>query len=254
MQTLLMATSNGAYVPLSEVASFRTVGGMMNIARENGRRVLAIGVFIRGRDMGGVVADMQGRVSRGVNLPAGYEVTWSGEFENQERAMARLALIVPVSILIILLLLFNAFKSFGSAFLIVANIPFSVIGGILALWITGIYLSVSAAIGFIALFGQAVLNGVVMVALFNDLRQSGKSAEEAATEGAITRLRTVLMTALLASLGLLPMALSHGIGSETQKPLAVVVIGGLVAATLLVLYVLPVLYVMLARVRRATPS
>jgi cobalt-zinc-cadmium resistance protein CzcA len=204
--------------------------------------------------MGGVVADMQRRVSRGVKLPAGYEVTWSGEFENQQRAMARLAVIVPVSILIILLLLFNAFKSFRSAFLIVANIPFSVIGGILALWITGIYLSVSAAIGFIALFGQAVLNGVVMVALFNDLRQSGKSAEAAVTEGAVTRLRTVLMTALLASLGLLPMALSHGIGSETQKPLAVVVIGGLVTATLLVLYVLPVLYVLLTRVPRPTPA
>src|SRR5262249_8129069 len=180
----------------------------------------------------------------------GYEVTWSGEFENQERAMARLAVIVPVSILVILLLLFNAFKSFRSTLLILANIPFAAIGGIVALWLTGIYLSVSAAIGFIALFGQAVLNGVVMVALFNDLRGLGKSAEEAVTEGAVTRLRTVLMTALLASLGLLPMALSHGIGSETQKPLAVVVIGGLVTATLLVLYVLPVLYVMLAPTAR----
>ena len=247
MQTLLMATPNGAYVPLSAVASFHTQGGMMNIARENGRRVLAIGVFIRGRDMGGVVADMQRRVRDGATFPAGYELTWSGEFENQQRAMARLAVIVPVSILIILLLLFNAFKSFGSAFLIVANIPFAVIGSIVALWITGIYLSVSAAIGFIALFGQAVLNGVVMVALFSDLRQQGKSPEEAVTEGAVTRLRTVLMTGLLASLGLLPMALSHGIGSETQKPLAVVVIGGLTTATLLVLYVLPVLYLMLLR-------
>ena len=244
MRMLLMSTSNGAYVPLSDVASFRTVGGMMNIARENGRRVLAIGVFIQGRDMGSVVAEMQARVARGVRLPAGYDVTWSGEFENQQRAMSRLAVIVPVSIIVILLLLFNAFTSFRSAFLIVANIPFSAIGGVLALWITGIYLSVSAAIGFIALFGQAVLNGVVMVALFNDLRQVGKSPAEAVTEGALTRLRTVLMTALLASLGLLPMALSHGIGAETQKPLAVVVIGGLVTATLLVLYVLPVLYVM----------
>jgi heavy metal efflux system protein len=254
LPTLLMATPAGAYVPLSELASFRTVGGMMNIARENGRRVLAIGVFIQGRDMGGVVADMQRRVAHGVRLPPGYEVTWSGEFENQERAMSRLALIVPVSVLIILLLLFNAFKSFRSAFIIVANIPFSVIGGIVALWATGIYLSVSAAIGFIALFGQAVLNGVVMVALFNDLRQSGRSTEEAVSEGAVTRLRTVLMTALLASLGLLPMALSHGIGSETQKPLAVVVIGGLVTATLLVLYVLPVLYVMLAPRPRRTDA
>jgi heavy metal efflux system protein len=254
LPTLLMATPNGAYVPLSEVASFRTVGGMMNIARENGRRVLAIGVFIEGRDMGGVVADMQRRIAHGVKLPAGYEVTWSGEFENQERAMTRLALIVPVSILIILLLLFNAFRSFRSAFLIVANIPFSVIGGIVALWLTGIYLSVSAAIGFIALFGQAVLNGVVMVALFNELRGSGVSAEEAVTDGAVTRLRTVLMTALLASLGLLPMALSHGIGSETQRPLAIVVIGGLVTATLLVLYVLPVLYVMVTPGPRRPPA
>jgi cobalt-zinc-cadmium resistance protein CzcA len=254
MKALLVATPDGAYVPLSEVANFRTVGGMMNIAREDGRRVLAIGVFIRGRDMGGVVADMQERVAKNVKLPPGYEVTWSGEFENQERAMARLAIIVPISILIIFLLLFDAFKSFRSAFLIVANIPFSVIGGILALWITGIYLSVSAAIGFIALFGQAVLNGVVMVALFNDLRESGGTPENAVKEGAVMRLRTVLMTAMLASLGLLPMALSHGIGSETQRPLAVVVIGGLVTATLLVLYVLPVLYTIVMRDRGASDA
>src|SRR5256885_8001098 len=179
MQSLLVATPGGAYVPLSEVANFRTVGGMMNIARENGKRVLAIGIFIRDRDMGGVVAEMQDNVAKNVKLPEGYSITWSGEFENQERAMARLSVIVPISVLIIFLLLFDAFKSFRSALLIIANIPFSVIGGILALWITGIYLSVSAAIGFIALFGQAVLNGVVMVALFNDLRESGKSPAEA---------------------------------------------------------------------------
>jgi cobalt-zinc-cadmium resistance protein CzcA len=247
MQSLLVATADGAYVPLSDVATFRTVGGMMNIARENGKRVLAIGVFIQGRDMGGVVADMQSRVAANIRLPEGYSITWSGEFENQERAMARLAIIVPISILIIFLLLFDAFKSFASSLLIIANVPFSLIGGILALYITGIYLSVSAAIGFIALFGQAVLNGVVMVALFNDLRSRGASLEDAVTHGAMARLRTVLMTALLASLGLLPMALSTGIGAETQKPLAVVVIGGLVTATLLVLFVLPVLYVTVMR-------
>jgi cobalt-zinc-cadmium resistance protein CzcA len=246
MQAMLVATADGAYVPLSDVATFRTVGGMMNIARENGKRVLAIGVFIRGRDMGGVVADMQVRAAQ-VKLPEGYSITWSGEFENQERAMARLAIIVPISILIIFLLLFDAFKSFSSALVIIANIPFSLIGGILALYLTGIYLSVSAAIGFIALFGQAVLNGVVMVSLFNDLRARGIRLEEAVNDGAMTRLRTVLMTAMLASFGLLPMALSTGIGAETQKPLAVVVIGGLVTATLLVLFVLPVLYVTVMR-------
>jgi cobalt-zinc-cadmium resistance protein CzcA len=197
-----------------------------------------------------VVADMQERVTQNVTLPAGYKITWSGEFENQERAMKRLAIIVPVSILIIFLLLFDAFKSFSSALVIIANIPFSVIGGIFALWLTGIYLSVSAAIGFIALFGQAVLNGVVMVTLFNQLRASGVPLEQAVREGAMTRLRTVLMTALLASLGLAPMALSTGIGSETQKPLAVVVIGGLVTATLLVLFVLPVLYLLVSKARR----
>jgi cobalt-zinc-cadmium resistance protein CzcA len=249
MQGLLVATPGGAYVPLSEVATFRTVSGSMNIARENGRRVYAIGVFIRGRDMGSVVSDMQDRVEKNIRLPKGYEITWSGEFENQERAMARLSVIVPISILIIFLILFDAFKSFRNALLIIANIPFALIGGICALWLTGIYLSVSAAIGFIALFGQAVLNGVVMVTLFNDLRQHGVSPEEAVTKGALLRLRTILMTALLASLGLLPMALSHGIGAETQKPLAVVVIGGLVSATLLTLFVLPVLYVLFSKVR-----
>ena len=211
---------------------------------------MAISLFIRGRDMGSVVADMQARVARNVRLPTGYRVTWSGEFENQQRAMSRLAIIVPISIGKIFLLLFDAFKSFRSSLRIIANIPFSLIGGILALWLTGIYLSVSAAIGFIALFGQAVLNGVVMVALCNELRGRGLSPEDAVMQGALTRLRTVLMTALLASLGLLPMALSHGIGAETQRPLAVVVIGGLVSATLLVLFVLPVLYVLLSRVRR----
>jgi len=246
MQRLLVSTLDGAYVPLAEVATFKTVGGMMNIARENGRRVLAIGAFIRDRDMGSVVADMQRNVRANVRLPARYEITWSGEFENQERAMARLAVIVPISILIIFILLFDAFKSVRGAALIIANIPFALIGGICALYLTGIYLSVSAAIGFIALFGQAVLNGVVMLALFDELRARGRTAVEAVVEGAMTRLRTILMTGLLASLGLAPMALSTGIGAETQKPLAVVVIGGLVSATLLTLFVLPVLYVVFA--------
>src|SRR5205823_8538154 len=160
---VLISTASGAYIPLYEVASFRTVGSAMNISRENGKKLMAIGVFISGRDMGGVVGDFKERFEKSVKLPEGYSVTWSGEFENQERAMSRLAVIVPISIIVIFLLLFDAFKSFRSSLLIIANIPFSVIGGILALYLTGIYLSVSAAIGFIALFGQSVLNGVVMV-------------------------------------------------------------------------------------------
>jgi cobalt-zinc-cadmium resistance protein CzcA len=197
--------------------------------------------------MGSVVSDMQDRVAKQVKLSEGYTMGWSGEFENQERAMKRLSVIVPISILLIFILLFDAFKSFKSAALILLNIPFALIGGIFALFLTGIPLSVSAAIGFIALFGQAVLNGVVMVSHFNQLKVEGASPEEAVIGGSLTRMRTVLMTGLLAMFGLLPMALSHGIGSETQKPLAVVVIGGLVSATILTLIVLPTLYVIFER-------
>jgi cobalt-zinc-cadmium resistance protein CzcA len=243
MKGLLAATAGGAYIPLSDVAMFRATGGSMNIARENGGRVMAIGIFIRDRDMGSVVADMQARVKAKVTVPEGYNITWSGEFENQERAMSRLALVVPISVLLIFVLLFNAFNSMKSAVLIILNVPFALIGGIFALLFTGIHLSVSAAIGFIALFGQAVLNGVVMVTVFNQLRNAGMAPVQAVLEGSMQRLRTVLMTGLLAMLGLLPMALSTDIGSETQKPLAVVVIGGLISATLLTLIVLPVLYV-----------
>ncbi len=247
LNQVLIPTADGAQIPLSELAHFRMTGGAMNISRENGERTVSIGVFIRDRDMGSVVADMQARVSHAVEVPHGYEVNWSGEFENQQRAMARLAWVVPLSILLIFLLLFDAFGSMASAALIIANIPFAIIGGIVALWVTKIPLSVSAAIGFIALFGQAVLNGVIMVSDFNERVSKGSEVEAAVIEGATVRLRTVLMTALLAMLGLLPMALSHDIGAETQRPLAIVVIGGLVSATFLTLVVLPVLYVKIAR-------
>jgi len=242
LDDLLIAAPNGAQIPLSELAHFKQTVGSMNIARENGQRVVSIGIFIQNRDMGSVVADMQARVKSQVTIPSNATVTWSGEFENQERAMARLAVVVPLSILLIFVLLFDAFGSFKNALLIVANIPFALIGGIVALFITGIPLSVSAAIGFIALFGQAVLNGVVMVSVFDQLIAEGKTPEEAVHEGAMSRLRTVLMTGLLAMFGLLPMALSHNIGAETQRPLAVVVIGGLISATLLTLLVLPSVY------------
>ncbi len=241
MKNILVDTPEGLHIPLAEVASFKVSSGAMNISRENGTRVMAISIFIEGRDMGSVVADMQAR-AKNVQLPPGYVVTWSGEFENQQRAMKRLAVIVPVSVFLIFVLLFDAFKSVRSALLILLNVPFALIGGIVALLVTGIPLSVSAAIGFIALFGQAVLNGVVMVSYFNQLQEEGASAIDAVRRGALVRLRTVLMTALLAMLGLLPMALSTAIGSETQKPLAIVVIGGLISATALTLVVLPVFY------------
>ena len=255
IKNVLVDTPAGPRVPLAEVANISVRAGNMNISRESGSRLVAIAVFIRGRDMGGIVQEARQKVADGVAFPPGYYVTFGGEFENQQRAMTRLAVIVPVSIFLIFILLFHAFGSVRNAAIILANIPLASIGGIVALYLTGIHLSVSAAIGFIALFGQAVLNGVVMVSYFAQLRGQGLPPREAVLTGAAVRLRTVLMTALLAMLGLLPMALSHGIGSEVQKPLAVVVIGGLVSATLLTLMVLPTLYFLVEqRVARAAES
>jgi cobalt-zinc-cadmium resistance protein CzcA len=253
IKTILVDTPGGQRIPLDQLAAVSIRDGSMNISREFGTRVMAIGVFIDGRDMGSLVAEMQDRVNRDIQLPAGYYITWGGEFENQQRAMKRLALIVPVSVLLIFALLFNAFGSAKDAALILLNVPFALIGGIFALRLTGINLSVSAAIGFIALFGQAVLNGVVMVSYFNQLRDEGMRTYDAVLNGTLVRLRTVLMTGTLAMLGLLPMALSHGIGSETQKPLAVVIIGGLITATLLTLFVLPAVYLLFVEKEARVP-
>ena len=238
-----IATPDGGYTTLGNVATIRETSGAMNIAREAGRRTMAIGIFIKDRDMGSVVADMQDRVAKNVKLPADYNITWSGEFENQERAMKRLSVVVPISLLLIFVLLFDAFGSFKTASLILINVPLALIGGFVGLWVFSIPLSVSAAIGFIALSGQAVLNGVVMLTVFQQRQAAGMTLVDAVREGSMQRLRTVLMTALLAALGLLPMALSHDIGAETQRPLAIVVICGLFTATLLTLVALPALYV-----------
>jgi len=249
IRALPVDTPAGLRIPLDQVANIAIRGGPMNISRESGSRLTAISVFIRGRDMGSVVHDMQQNVATQVAIPSGYVVTWGGEFENQQRAMARLEVIVPLSLLLIFVLLFNAFQSVRTALVVLANIPLAAIGGVIALFVTGIPLSVSAAVGFIALFGQAVLNGVVMVSDIRERREGGAPLRTAIEQGAIVRLRTVLMTALLAMLGLLPMALSRDIGSEVQRPLAVVVIGGLFSATALTLVVLPVLYQAIERGR-----
>jgi len=238
-----IATPDGGYTTLGNVTQIRETSGAMNIAREAGRRTMAIGIFIKDRDMGSVVGDMKARVEKSVKIPPNYALTWSGEFENQERAMQRLSVVVPISLLLIFVLLFDAFGSFKTASLILINVPLALIGGFVGLWIFSIPLSVSAAIGFIALSGQAVLNGVVMLTVFQQLQSAGMSVVDAVREGSMQRLRTVLMTALLAALGLLPMAMSHDIGSETQRPLAIVVICGLFTATLLTLVALPALYV-----------
>jgi len=246
-------TPDGGYVALGSVTNIREATGAMDIAREGGRRAMAIGIFIKGRDMGSVVTDMQARVEKNVKLKPGQVIDWSGEFENQQRAMQRLAVVVPISLLLIFVLLFDAFGSLSRAALILLNVPLALIGGFIALWTLSIPLSVSAAIGFIALSGQAVLNGVVMLSVFQQFETAGMPLREAVRNGSMARLRTVLMTALLAALGLLPMALSRDIGAETQRPLAVVVIGGLFTATLLTLVVLPTLYVAWFS-RKATPA
>jgi heavy metal efflux system protein len=243
LASIPIPTPDGGYAALGSVTNIRETSGAMNISREAGKRTMAIGIFIKDRDMGSIVADMKTGVEKNIKIPNGMSISWSGEFENQERAMQRLTMVVPISLLLIFVLLFDAFSSLKMATLILINVPLALIGGFIALFAFSIPLSVSAAIGFIALSGQSVLNGVVMLSVFQQLRENGRSVVDAVREGSMSRLRTVLMTALLAALGLLPMAISTDIGAETQKPLAIVVIGGLFTATLLTLLVLPVLYV-----------
>jgi cobalt-zinc-cadmium resistance protein CzcA len=210
---------------------------------------------VRGRDVGSFVSEAQAHVARELTLPPGYRIEWGGQFENQARATARLALVVPLSIAIIFLLLFVTFGEVRQAALVLLNVPFALVGGVAALWIRGLTLNLSASVGFIALFGVAVLNGVVLVSAVNRLREQGLSLREALMTGAATRLRPVLMTAMVAALGFVPMALSHGAGAEIQRPLASVVIGGIVTSTLLTLMVLPTLYAVLeTRALRAEPE
>jgi heavy metal efflux system protein len=242
VRDVAVPTPDGAPIPLSELADIRIGRGRAAINREANQRFVGIKMNVRGRDLGGFVADAQAAVARGAPLPDGVAITWGGEFENQQRAMRRLAIVIPLSILLIFVLLLKAFSHLRAALLVLANIPFALIGGVIALKLTGTNLSVSAAVGFIALIGQAVLNGVLLLSEVEARRAAGARVAAAVSEGARSRLRAVVMTALLAALGLLPAAVSHAIGAETQKPLAIVVIGGLVSATALTLFVLPALY------------
>ncbi|MHB1142911.1 MAG: efflux RND transporter permease subunit [Sulfuricaulis sp.] len=239
---LLVETPGGAKVPLAMLADIREADGPVQITREAGKRLAVVQVNVEGRDVVGLVGDVRAAIEREVTLPPGYYIDYGGQFENQQRAAARLGVVVPVSIALIFVLLFSTFRSLRQAGLIILNIPFALIGGVVGLFISGLYLSVPASVGFITLFGVAVLNGVVMVAYINQLREAGRTVLQAVQEGAERRLRPVLMTALIASLGLVPMLLATGPGSELQRPLAVVVIGGLFTSTLLTLVLLPTLY------------
>lgn len=239
---LRVATPTGESIPLSSLARLHEVDGPVAITRESAKRQVVVQANVEGRDVVGFVNDVRAVLNREIKLPPGYYVSYGGQFENQQRASARLAMVVPIAIALIFVMLFTTFRSLRQASLIILNIPFAMIGGVISLYLSGLYLSVPASVGFITLFGVAVLNGVVMVTYFNQLRESGRTVLQAVQEGAERRLRPVLMTALIASLGLLPLLIATGPGSELQRPLAVVVIGGLFTSTLLTLVLLPTLY------------
>ena len=239
---LTLPLANGQSVPLSVVAKLERVDGPVKINRENGQRMVVVQSNVRGRDLVGFVEEAKIAVGKQIKLPESYHLTWGGQFENQQRAAARLAVVVPVALGMIFMLLFATFGSVRQAVLVLTNIPFALIGGILALWVSGEYMSVPASVGFIALLGIAVLNGVVMVSYFNQLHSEGMNITQVVFEGAKRRLRPVLMTASITAFGLLPVLFATGPGSEIQKPLAIVVTGGLVSSTLLTLIMLPILY------------
>lgn len=238
----LRSSHEEGVITLGQVADFVVTDRVNAISREFGQRRAAIMVNLRGRDVESFVNEAKAKVDATVKLPPGYNIEFGGQFKNLQEARARLAVIVPVALGVIFLLIFIAFGSLRQALLVYSGIPLAVTGGVLSLWLRGLPFSISAGIGFIALSGVAVLNGVMLVSYFNQLREQGRTVREATIEGALTRLRPILMTALVASLGFLPMALAHGAGAEVQRPLATVVIGGIISATFLTLVLLPALY------------
>jgi cobalt-zinc-cadmium resistance protein CzcA len=242
MRAILLRAPGGEQVALDQVADIGVTRGPEKIEREEGQRRVVVMSNVRGRDLGSFVDDVRARIERDVTLPPGYFIEYGGQFENQQRATRRLMLIVPIVISVIFVLLYLTFNSVSQALLVVGNIPFALVGGIAALWIRGLNLNLSASVGFIALFGVAMLNGVVLVSSINGLRERGASTYDAVLGGALRRLRPVLMTALVASVGFIPMAIATSTGAEVQRPLASVVIGGLASSTALTLILLPVLY------------
>ena len=241
-QRMQLAAGDGGLVRVQDVAGVRRTAGPVKIDRENASRFAIVQAYVSGRDLVGFVEEAQKAVAEKVTLPGGYRLVWGGQFENQRRAATRLAIVVPIAIVSIFGVLFATLRSVRQSLLILANVPFALVGGILALLLSGEYLSVPASVGFIALLGIAVLNGLVLVSYFNQLLAEGVPIERAVFEGAVRRLRPVLMTASIAALGLVPLLFATGPGSEIQKPLAIVVIGGLVTSTALTLILLPILF------------
>jgi cobalt-zinc-cadmium resistance protein CzcA len=236
------AGAGAVSIPLRQIATFHFGEGPNQISRENGKRRVVVTANVRGRDIGSLVDNAQAKIAEQVSLPPGYWLAWGGQFENLVAARQRLMIVVPLCFALIFLLLLSALGSARDAFIVFSAVPLALTGGVLALWLRDMPFSISAAVGFIALSGVAVLNGLVMLSFIQQLMHEGASKHEAITRGALTRLRPVAMTALVASLGFVPMAIATGTGAEVQKPLATVVIGGLISATFLTLLVLPALY------------
>jgi cobalt-zinc-cadmium resistance protein CzcA len=243
IRNLLVTTNTGMNIPLEQLADVQMVEGPVQISRQDGARRIGIEMNITGRDIGSFVTEAKQKIKERVDLPAGYHLTWGGQFENQQRAMKKLMIIGPVSVGLILLLLYLTFRSIRLALLVITNLPFALIGGVFSLFISGQYLSVPASVGFIVLFGVAVLNGLVLVSRISQLRDEGFDVQEAIRKGSLDRLRPVLMTASIAIFSLIPMLLAGGAGSEIQKPLATVVVGGLITSTLLTLLIIPSVYI-----------
>ncbi|MEY4134899.1 MAG: hypothetical protein RL386_1249, partial [Bacteroidota bacterium] len=252
VRDLPLATADGALIPLSEVADVEIQPGAAQISRDNGQRRIVISANVRARDIESAIGAIESAINKQLELPVGYTVAYGGQFENLKAAKARLSVAVPVALLLIFVLLYFTFNSLKEGLLIFTAIPLAAVGGVFALLLRGMPFSISAGVGFIALFGIAVLNGIVLIAYLNFLEKQGvHDIRQRITEGALTRLRPVLMTAAVASLGFLPMALSHGAGAEVQRPLATVVIGGLVTSTLLTLVFLPALYALMFNKKEA---
>ena len=244
---LQIALPDGGHVPITGIAKLEKVEGVVSIGREHGQRFTVVRSNVQGRDLVSFVDEARQKVKEQVKLPTGYTVEFGGQFENQQRAAATLSVVVPVSLGLIFLLLFSTFGSARQAVLVLSNIPLAMIGGVFGLWLSGEYLSVPASVGFIALLGIAVLNGVVMVSYFNQLLATGMDLAKVVVVGSARRLRPVMMTASIAAFGLIPLLFATGPGSEIQRPLAIVVIGGLISSTFLTLFLLPILFKLFGR-------
>jgi len=246
IENVRLLSPSGERVSLAQLTDADTDDGAEEIYREGGQRYVAIKYSVRGRDLGSTVEETIARVNKEVQLPPGYHFDWAGEYESQKRADRRFAVVLPVTILIIFLILYTMFKSFKWAMLIMANVLLASIGGLMALLMTRTNFSVSSDVGLLALFGVSVQTGVIMLEYINQLRARGMDIQESAVEGAVLRLRPIMITMLVATLGLLPAALSHGIGSDSQRPFAIVIVGGLIASLVMSVFILPTLYVWLA--------